>query len=188
MTLAVDGQSSTIFIVPKDNFGNNASVASLTAVMAEISSSATADVVSSGGQLTFSATRSGTYRLSVILGSIASTLSVPVAPAEVNPYHFILCLPWLLTMLFFKKRVLNLVRRLRGDMQVFVKTLTGKTIAVWVRPSWKISELKSAVMLRVGFPPDQRYIFAGKQLDDGHTFADYSHSDSSGARWPGPAE
>jgi len=84
MTLAVAGQSSTIFIVPKDNFGNNASVASLTAVMAEISSSATADVVSSGGQLTFSATRSGTYRLSIILGSIASTLSVPVAPAEAD--------------------------------------------------------------------------------------------------------
>ncbi len=73
------------------------------------------------------------------------------------------------------RRAQRLVRWLRGDMQVFVKTLTGKTITLWVRPSHKIVALKCAIQVRVGVPPqDQRIIFASKQMENGHTLADYN--------------
>ncbi|MEK2611900.1 ubiquitin-like protein [Pseudomonas shirazensis] len=60
-------------------------------------------------------------------------------------------------------------------MQIFVKTLTDKELALDVEPSFTTLAVKAKIEEQEGFPKEQqRLIFSGQQLDDNKTLSDYN--------------
>jgi ubiquitin len=60
-------------------------------------------------------------------------------------------------------------------MQIFIKTLTGKTITLDVDRSTSVAAVKDMITQKEGIPADQqRLVFGGKQLDDSLVISDYN--------------
>ena len=73
---------------------------------------------------------------------------------------------------------LDLVHLLHGGVQIFVKTLTGKTITLQVHPSDCVEDMKIRIQDKEDIAPELRYyIYAGNLLKDGHSLSEYSFSD-----------
>ena len=82
----------------------------------------------------------------------------------------------------FHKPSFNLATTLsiRGGMQLFVKTLTGKTVSIEVEEGETIEDVKAKIAEKEGIPPEQqRLIFGGQQLQDQKTLQDYDVGDDS---------
>eukprot|EP00593_Proboscia_inermis_P003010 CAMPEP_0171296922 /NCGR_PEP_ID=MMETSP0816-20121228/5644_1 /TAXON_ID=420281 /ORGANISM="Proboscia inermis, Strain CCAP1064/1" /LENGTH=140 /DNA_ID=CAMNT_0011770763 /DNA_START=46 /DNA_END=468 /DNA_ORIENTATION=+ len=68
----------------------------------------------------------------------------------------------------------------RGGMELFVKTLTGKTVTIEVEEGESIEDVKAKISEKEGIPPEQqRLIFGGQQLQDSKTIDDYDIGDDS---------
>ena len=70
----------------------------------------------------------------------------------------------------------DLIKLIKKDVFIiFIKTLTGKTLVLYVAQKDTIAYVKFLVQIQEGIPPEeQRIIFAGKQLEDNRTIGDYN--------------
>jgi ubiquitin C len=71
------------------------------------------------------------------------------------------------------------IRKIRftsfAKMQICIKTLTGNKFILDVEPTDRIEDVKAQLRDKTGISPDQvRLIFAGKELENGHTLQDCS--------------
>ena len=74
----------------------------------------------------------------------------------------------------------NIINLLYMSSFIFIKTLTLKTLIIFIEPSDSIEDVKEKIKENEGIPVDQqRLIYKGKQLEDKRTIADYNIKRSS---------
>ncbi|PWA38016.1 hypothetical protein CTI12_AA585240 [Artemisia annua] len=79
-----------------------------------------------------------------------------------------------------KENILTLVLNSRGLIQIYIKTLTNKTICFKFKPSDTIGDVKAKIQDKEGIPTSQqRLIYAGRYVEDNHTLAKYHIANKS---------
>ena len=74
-----------------------------------------------------------------------------------------------------EESMLYLVPLLEGGMQIFIKTLTGKTLAIDADLKWKVKDLKAQIHTKEGMKVEQqKLVYGGRALADEQTLQSYN--------------